>query len=69
MKVQDFQKKYHDYMADTCEEARAEIERLEPVCDDRGVLIKIIPVYFDGINRWGLMVETAYNFCTELGIL
>ena len=62
-KVGEFQRKYHDYIVQTKEEAVKEVEQIGTVDGHT-----IIPVHFPGIG-WSLMVDTAYEEVKRLGIV
>lgn len=59
----EFQHRYHDYKADTKEEALKEIEQMEEV---EGHEIKA--VHFPGLG-WALMLDTAAQAIVDMGII
>lgn len=56
----EFLKKYHDYIAETEEEALKEIERMEPVAGSVVKAVDLSPV------GWALMLESAADYVMEI---
>ncbi len=59
--AEEFQKKYHKYIASTKEEAEKEIAKIEIV---EGYDIKAVEL----AGRWCLMIDTAASALQEMGI-
>ena len=66
MTKDEFLKKYHNYCAQTKEEALTEIEGMEPIeLDADGYAEDPIPVYFDGLG-WAIMLRSAARYLKEM---
>lgn len=65
MKKDEFQKKYHEYMTTSEEDAKAEANKV----NEEGIIDgKAVAVHFPGLG-WCLMLETAHNAIQEMGIV
>lgn len=65
MTVDEFQKKYHDYMTTDAMEAMSDAMKLK-VVDEEGKERKVIPMKFG--DNWCLMIDTAAATIKELNI-